>query len=167
MRWFESHNACPICRYDLRQYREPVVSETVNIPPPSLSTATETPIPTTTTPITTTESNNFATDVTHLSQNIPNAEDTVHTSSELFNMRRNISISEFLPILENILDTGNSEPRRNISETNNTSSMFSEETTNLLNNRFSQILSDIIMEQIPTTDMSNNLLYTIEIPITW
>lgn len=153
MRWFESHNACPICRYDLRQYREPVESDTTNnpIPPPPPPPPTET------------------TDIHDIDTPQPSSIDT--------NLRRNISISEFLPILENILDTNNTEieaetnhsfrPRTGDARPATSTSIFSEETTNLLNNRFSQILSDIIMEQIPTTDMSNNLLYTIEIPITW
>jgi hypothetical protein len=47
MRWFDTHTCCPVCRYDLRQYGEPV---TVPVPEPAPA---PTPTPSTT-PITTT-----------------------------------------------------------------------------------------------------------------
>ena len=125
LRWLESHVECPVCRYDLRQYRASIATETND-------TTTEPAI----------------SDLRDETDTIPapTAPDTTEPSQPI---RRNVSVSEFLPILENIL-----------------SSPSSTETTNLLSNRFSQVLTDIILEQIPSIDSSNNLLYTIEIPLT-
>ena len=43
MRWFDTHTGCPVCRYDLRQYGEPVSVPTPTPTPASTPTSDATP----------------------------------------------------------------------------------------------------------------------------
>jgi len=146
MRWFESHIECPVCRYDLRQYREPnnsTSSESIR----ELQ-----------------EHNDTQNETDNLEEEVAQSNNT-----NSYSIRRNISISEFLPILEEILDTNNTENmnRREHNTNDRSTPSFSTTTTNQLSNRVSQLISNIIMDENFTMDASNNLLYTIEIPLSW
>lgn len=142
LRWFERHTECPVCRYDLRYYLR-------NTQRPSVIQNTES------------------------AQQEPEERDRNQSQPETSGpVRRNISISEFLPLLDNILSSAPSPsplPQPSTTGTQNDVPHTESSGSNLmglLNNRFSQVLSDIILEQIPSIDSSNNLLYTIEIPLT-
>lgn len=133
LRWLESHVECPVCRYDLRQYR---------------------------TSTSTTNSTAAGQEIAELRDNLDQPDTNQGTTNITENsqpIRRNVSVSEFLPILENILSSPSST---------NDIPILSDSSTNLLTNRFSQVLTDLILDQIPSIDSSNNLLYTIEIPLT-
>jgi Ring finger domain len=171
LRWFETHIDCPVCRYDLRQYRPAASLNRTN-------RSEERVIPNT----------DISSNTTVIPENPPdviqeNVTETPNINSErnseaTTTIPRNVSLSEFLPILENILSPPTTNRsvlsgspaglRRNESNTRfSNSNLFSETNIedNILNSRFSQVLSDIILEQMPSVDSSNNLLYTIEIPL--
>lgn len=66
------------------------------------------------------------------------------------------------PVNTNISESLNTE---NENENENENEYSSENNANLRNNsNLTRMISELIFEQIPTIDMSNNLLYTLEIP---
>jgi hypothetical protein len=119
MRWFETHNDCPVCRYNLST--EPTTSAS--------STHSQTiPLPDITRP------------------NLP--ENDIPTTE----------IDNIWEIQRTSLDSLDEPRERTPAQTTNASN-------SLINTRFSQLLSDMILEQLPIMDASNNLLYEIDIPL--
>lgn len=129
MRWFETHNDCPVCRYNLSTESAPpaaaVRSPTTNLRTPAIRPT----LP---------ENNMHRTGIDHIWEIQRTSLDESEESPELV-------------------------PVRN---TNTNATSPASTTNTLLNSRFSQLLSDMILEQLPIMDSSNNLLYTIEIPLT-
>ena len=147
MRWLENHVECPVCRFNLREVRESSSPETTTVQPVVSSENPSTP-------------SVIQEDQTEESQSLPlpNSHGFVRDESSSIpppsNERRPGDINFFLPILENLLSSTNYHDIEQI-------------PSSVLGSRLSSYARDLLerASASQTLDLSNNLIYTIEIPI--
>ena len=134
MRWFQNNHLCPVCRYNVRNNR----------PQPTTDNAT----------------NNTSTTQINTEQPIheQQMEQTNSDENETEENMQNSPSGTYQTNLNNLFFDSLDSTIHNYTP-RNTSQMS---RTNM--NQFSRLITDIILEQMPNIDASNNLMYTFELP---
>jgi hypothetical protein len=147
LRWFDNHTICPVCRFNL-------------IAPISNSSTTENIDLSMNDPINNEETNDPELIPLFSSNNIPSSNSNSNsrsTSTSRSTSRSNSSpIHNLSPLFENIFNSFTHTQRQGSTQTSSRNNGYQQ---------LARIISDVLMEQSPTYDSSQNLLFTLEIPI--
>jgi len=147
LRWFDNHTICPVCRFNL-------------ITPISSSSTTENIDLSMNDPINNEEINDPELIPLFSSNNIPSSNSNSNsrsTTTSTSTSRSNSSpIHNLSPLFENIFNSFTHTQRQGSTQTSSRNNGYQQ---------LARIISDVLTEQPPTYDSSQNLLFTLEIPI--